>query len=107
MRVALNDAAPLYRDAPEAREARASGDRTMRVFMREALPGAAELTRALAAELHHDDAEQSGEAFLGAPSKPDGDRGLRRCDGRYALRAPRKPRARLRAAGSLPWYLDP
>src|SRR5277367_4494864 len=29
MRVALNDAAPLYRDAPEAREARASGDRTM------------------------------------------------------------------------------
>jgi AcrR family transcriptional regulator len=30
MRVALNDAAPLYRDAPEAREARASGDRTCR-----------------------------------------------------------------------------
>ncbi len=44
MRVALNDAAPLYRDAPEAREARASGDRTMRVFMREALPGGAEST---------------------------------------------------------------
>ena len=87
MRVALNDAAPLYRDAPEAREARASGDRTMRVFMREALPGAAELTRT-----DHDDAEQSGEAFLGAPSKPDGDRGLRRCDGRYALRSCRKPR---------------
>ena len=51
MRVALDDAAPLYRDAPEAREARASGDRTMRVFMREALPGAAESTRALAADL--------------------------------------------------------
>jgi AcrR family transcriptional regulator len=34
MRVALNDAAPLYRDAPEAREARASGDRTMQAFMR-------------------------------------------------------------------------
>jgi AcrR family transcriptional regulator len=29
MRVALNDAAPLYRDAPEAMEARASGDRTV------------------------------------------------------------------------------
>ena len=27
MRVALSDAAPLYRDAPEAQEARASGDR--------------------------------------------------------------------------------
>jgi AcrR family transcriptional regulator len=51
MRVALNDAAPLYRDAPEAREARASGDRSMQAFMREALPEASELTRALAAEL--------------------------------------------------------
>jgi len=51
MRVALNDAAPLYRDAPEAREARASGDRTMQVFMREALPEAAESTRDLAADL--------------------------------------------------------
>lgn len=51
MRVALNDAAPLYRDAPEAREARASGDSTMRVFMREALPEASESTRALAADL--------------------------------------------------------
>src|SRR5882724_7899519 len=29
MRVALNDAAPLYRDAPEAQEARASGGRTV------------------------------------------------------------------------------
>ena len=38
MRVALNDAAPLYRDAPEAQEARASGDRTVEVFMQEALP---------------------------------------------------------------------
>jgi AcrR family transcriptional regulator len=51
MRVALNDAAPLYRDAPEAREARASGDRTMQVFMREALPEASESTRDLAADL--------------------------------------------------------
>jgi AcrR family transcriptional regulator len=51
MRVALNDAAPLYRDAPEAREARASGDRTMQVFMREALPEAPESTRALAGDL--------------------------------------------------------
>src|SRR5579863_10297352 len=35
MRVALNDAAPLYRDAPEAHEARAAGERTVEVFMRE------------------------------------------------------------------------
>ena len=42
IRVALNDAAPLYRDAPEAQEARASGDRTVQVFMQEALPRASE-----------------------------------------------------------------
>jgi AcrR family transcriptional regulator len=51
MRVALNDAAPLYRDAPEAREARASGGRTVRAFMREALPEASEAVRALAGDL--------------------------------------------------------
>ena len=33
MRVALNDAAPLYRDAPEARAAKASGEGTVRLFM--------------------------------------------------------------------------
>jgi len=51
MRVALDDAAPLYRDAPEAREARASGDSAMRAFMQEALPEASESIRALAADL--------------------------------------------------------
>jgi AcrR family transcriptional regulator len=51
IRVALNDAAPLYRDAPEAKEARASGERTMHVFMREALPQASEATRTLAGNL--------------------------------------------------------
>ena len=51
MRVALNDAAPLYRDAPEAQEARVSGDRTVRVFLREALPEASEATRELAGDL--------------------------------------------------------
>jgi AcrR family transcriptional regulator len=51
MRVALSDAAPLYRDAPEAREVRASGERTVQVFMLEVLPGASEATRALAADL--------------------------------------------------------
>jgi AcrR family transcriptional regulator len=51
VRVALDDAAPLYRDAPEAQEARASGERTLQVFMREVLPEASEATRALAADL--------------------------------------------------------
>ncbi|MBB4572605.1 AcrR family transcriptional regulator [Rhizobium lentis] len=46
MRAALHDAVPLYRDAPEAQAARASGDRIVELFMREALPSAPESTRA-------------------------------------------------------------
>ncbi|MBV9538667.1 MAG: TetR/AcrR family transcriptional regulator, partial [Acidisphaera sp.] len=48
---ALADAAPLYRDAPEAREARAAGARVFRAFMREALPGVSDGTLASATEL--------------------------------------------------------
>lgn len=51
MRMALADAAPLYRDAPEAREVKTSGHRSMDVFMREALPEASDATRALAGDL--------------------------------------------------------
>ena len=35
MRIALSDAAPLYRDAPEAREVRAASDGMLAAFMRE------------------------------------------------------------------------
>jgi AcrR family transcriptional regulator len=51
VRVALDDAAPLYRHAPEALEVRTSADRTVRNFMQEALPAASEATRALAGDL--------------------------------------------------------
>ncbi|RDZ29280.1 TetR family transcriptional regulator [Lysobacter silvisoli] len=51
MRVALSDAAPLYRDAPEAKAARANGDRALRAFMREVLPDAPRAARARAGEL--------------------------------------------------------
>ncbi len=51
MRVALNDAAPLYRDAPEAREVKASAERTVQTFMQEVLPNASSATRALAGDL--------------------------------------------------------
>ena len=70
MRVALNDAAPLYRDAPEAREARASGDRTMQVFMREALPEASESTRALAADLITTTLSKVGKHFSESSRSP-------------------------------------
>lgn len=51
VRTALHDAAPFYREAPEAREVKATGQKTMRVFMNEALPTASRATRALAGEL--------------------------------------------------------
>jgi AcrR family transcriptional regulator len=51
MRVALNDAAPLYRHAPEADDVRAEGDRIIAAFMRVALPHAAGKVRALAGDL--------------------------------------------------------
>ena len=70
MRVALNDAAPLYRDAPEAREARASGDRTMQVFMREALPEVSESRCALAAELITTTLSKVGKHFSESPRSP-------------------------------------
>ena len=70
MRVALNDAAPLYRDAPEARAARASGDRTVQVFMREALPKASEASRALAGDLITTTFSQVGKHFSETPRTP-------------------------------------
>jgi AcrR family transcriptional regulator len=70
MRVALNDAAPLYRDAPEAREARASGDRTMQVYMREALPKASDTARALAADLITTTLSKVGKHFSESPRSP-------------------------------------
>ena len=71
MRVALDDAAPLYRDAPEAREARASGDSAMRAFMQEALPEASELTRALAANLITATLSKVGKRFSESPRSPE------------------------------------
>ena len=70
MRVALNDAAPFYRDAPEAQEARVSGTRTVEVFMREALPGASDATRALAGDLITATLGAVGKRFSETPRTP-------------------------------------
>ncbi|HEY0180533.1 MAG TPA: TetR family transcriptional regulator [Dokdonella sp.] len=51
MRGALADAAPLYRDAPEARAAHVAGRRVLDAFMRETLPDATSAARALASDL--------------------------------------------------------
>lgn len=67
MRVALNDAAPLYRDAPEAQEARATSDRTIEVFMREALPLVPEVKRAMAGDLIVATLSAVGKQFSESP----------------------------------------
>jgi AcrR family transcriptional regulator len=51
MRTALDDAAPLYRDAPEAEKAKASGKHAVRTFMQEALPNTSDAARELAGDL--------------------------------------------------------
>lgn len=63
VRLALDDAAPLYRDAPEAREARASGDQSVQVFMREALPNSSPALRALAGNLITTTLSAAGKQF--------------------------------------------
>lgn len=63
VRTALGDAAPLYRDAPEADAARASGARVIRDFMEEALPGIDDSKVMLAADLIEVTLTQVGSTF--------------------------------------------
>ncbi|AWB07268.1 TetR family transcriptional regulator (plasmid) [Azospirillum humicireducens] len=51
VRIALDDAAPLYRDAPEALEAKAAADRVFSAFIAEYLPGLTDEKRKVAADL--------------------------------------------------------
>lgn len=67
VRGALHDAAPLYRDAPEAHEAKASGERTVQTFLREALPETPEAMRDLAADLITTTLSSVGKDFSGSP----------------------------------------
>ncbi|WP_211115575.1 TetR family transcriptional regulator [Arenibaculum pallidiluteum] len=67
MRVALNDTAPLYRDAPETREAQAAGYRILRLFIHEALPGSAQETRELAVDLIMTTMSRVAKSFSESP----------------------------------------
>lgn len=67
MRIALSDAAPLYRDAPEAREVRAASDGVLATFMGEVLPEATEATRGLAGELIKATLSAVGKEFSETP----------------------------------------
>jgi len=70
VRVALDDAAPLYRDAPEAKDAKASGERIVQAFMREVLPKAPDATRALAGGLITTTLSAVGKQFSERPRTP-------------------------------------
>lgn len=63
VRVALDDAAPLYRNAPEAEEARASSSQAILAFLEELLPRASKQTRSLAGDLVEATMCQVGKTF--------------------------------------------
>jgi|GEM_PF-3219786 len=65
--IALADAAPLYRDAPEARAAREAGDRAFEAFMQQVLPGVPVPARALAGELITRTLSAVGADFSASP----------------------------------------
>ncbi|MGT2436258.1 TetR family transcriptional regulator [Bradyrhizobium betae] len=67
IRGALDDAAPLYRDAPEAQDARSAGEGIVAAFMREALPKAPDATRELAGELIKTTLSEVGKRFSEKP----------------------------------------
>lgn len=67
MRVALNDAAPLYRDAPEAKAAKSGVNFTMSRFMQEAAPNSNEATRDLVGDLILTTLSAVGHDFSSSP----------------------------------------
>ncbi|MFG1420520.1 TetR family transcriptional regulator [Roseixanthobacter liquoris] len=67
VRLALDDAAPLYRDTPEARQVQADGDRIVETFMRELLPNAREGVRELAGDLITTTMTAVGKEFSRCP----------------------------------------
>jgi AcrR family transcriptional regulator len=86
MRVALSDAAPLYRDAPEAQEVGRPATASVQAFMREALPEASEAARVLAGDLITTTLGEVGKQFSERPRTDARDRGLCRRHGRHVLR---------------------
>ncbi|MEK8053293.1 TetR family transcriptional regulator [Ideonella sp. DXS22W] len=67
MRTALHDAAPLYRDAPEAAAGKAAGEREFKAFVRALLPQASATQRREAAALLMDMLGAVGQQFSAQP----------------------------------------
>ena len=71
MRVALDDAAPLYRHAPEARQVREQGEAAIDAFMQEVLPGIEEATRRRATDLISTTLSTVGKEYSQTPRTPE------------------------------------
>ncbi|UTY58932.1 TetR family transcriptional regulator [Massilia sp. erpn] len=71
VRRALDDAAPLYRDAPEAKAARAEGEQNIALFMRELLPSVDEAARAIATDMIITTMSTVGKQFSETPRTAD------------------------------------
>jgi AcrR family transcriptional regulator len=71
VRVALGDAAPLYRDAPEAQEARQAGDPVIEDFLKDMLPALPEAARVLAGDLIMTTLTTVGKEFSERPRKTE------------------------------------
>ncbi|MBB3121541.1 AcrR family transcriptional regulator [Massilia violacea] len=67
VRRALDDAAPLYRDAPEAKAAKAEGEENIALFMRELLPSVDEAERAVATDMIVTTMSAVGKQFSETP----------------------------------------
>ncbi len=70
VRVALADAAPLYRDAPEAQAAKSAGSGIIEAFLLELLPDVSVETRANAGELIKTTLSTDGKQFSETPRTP-------------------------------------
>jgi AcrR family transcriptional regulator len=71
IRIALNDAAPFYRDAPEAADAHADGAHVVHAFLLESAPRASEAQRALAGDLIKTTLSAVGSSFSATPQTLD------------------------------------
>ncbi|TDR42057.1 TetR family transcriptional regulator [Tahibacter aquaticus] len=67
MRVALDDAAPLYRDAPEAQAARSAADGAFTMYLEELLPAVPEAARAVVGDLITTTLSSAGKSFSESP----------------------------------------
>ena len=71
IRIALDDAAPFYRDAPEAAAAHAESADIVQAFLRESAPRLSDAQRAIAGDILKTTLSKVGSRFSATPRTPD------------------------------------